>query len=53
MRAGYGMTSAPDDYGGRLDQILAAVGDDQLAATRRMLNPDADDSPMSRVMASM
>ena len=29
------------------------VGDDQLAATWRMLNPDADDSPMSRVRASM
>lgn len=38
---------------GRLDQILAAANEDQLSATRRLLNPDADDSPMSRLLANV
>ena len=38
---------------GRLDQILAAGNDDRLSATRRMLNPDAADSPMARLTATM
>lgn len=38
---------------GRLDQILAASNEDQLSATRRLLNPDADDSPMSRLLANV
>lgn len=38
---------------GRLDQILAAANQDQLAATRRLLNPDADDSPMARLAATV
>lgn len=38
---------------GRLDQILADAGQNQLAATRGLLNPDAADSPMSRVLAAM
>lgn len=38
---------------GRLDQILAAANQDQLTATRRLLNPDADDSPMARLAATV
>ena len=38
---------------GRLDQILDAAGQTQLAATRVLLNPDAADSPMARVLATV
>jgi len=38
---------------GRLDQILADAGQHQLAATRGLLNLDAADSPMARVLATM
>lgn len=38
---------------GQLGQILNAAGETQLTATRRMLNPDADDSPMNRVLSSL
>lgn len=38
---------------GKLHLVLEANGDNQLAATRRLLNPDADDSPLSRLASSM
>jgi hypothetical protein len=42
-----------DSAVGKLHLVLAESGDAQIAATRRMLNPDAEDSPLSRLAASM
>lgn len=38
---------------GKLDVVLQDASERQLSATRRLLNPDADDSPLSRLMAGV
>ncbi len=38
---------------GNLDKVLREASDRQLSATRRLLNPEADDSPLSRVLAGV
>jgi hypothetical protein len=37
----------------KLDVILRDASERQLSATRRLLNPDADDSPLSRLMTGV
>lgn len=38
---------------GKLDVVLRDASERQLSATRRLLNPDADDSPLSRLLAGV
>jgi hypothetical protein len=37
----------------RLDSVLRDASERQLTATRRLLNPDADDSPLSRLLTGV
>ena len=37
----------------RLDTVLRDASERQLSATRRLLNPDADDSPLSRLLTGV
>jgi hypothetical protein len=38
---------------GKLDTVLREASERQLSATRRLLNPDADDSPLSRLLTGV
>jgi len=38
---------------GKLDMVLRDASERQLSATRRLLNPDADDSPLSRLLTDV
>ena len=38
---------------GKLDVVLRDASERQLSATRRLLNPDAEDSPLSRLMVGV
>lgn len=42
-----------DSAFGKLDTVLRDAGERQLSATRRLLNPDADDSPLSRLLTGV
>lgn len=42
-----------DSAFGKLDVVLRDVSDRQMSATRRLLNPDADDSPLSRLLTGV
>lgn len=42
-----------DSAFGKLDTVLRDASDRQLIATRRLLNPDADDSPLSRLLTGV
>jgi len=42
-----------DSAFGKLDVILRDASERQVSATRRLLNPDADDSPLSRLLTGV
>jgi hypothetical protein len=42
-----------DSAFGKLDTVLRDASERQLSATRRLLNPDADDSPLSRLLTGV
>lgn len=42
-----------DSAFGKLDTVLRDASERQLTATRRLLNPDADDSPLSRLLTGV
>ena len=42
-----------DSAFGKLDTVLRDASERQLSATRRLLNPDADDSPLSRLLSGV
>lgn len=42
-----------DSAFGKFDTVLRDASERQLSATRRLLNPDADDSPLSRLMTGV
>lgn len=42
-----------DSAFGKLDTVLRDASERQLSATRRLLNPDTDDSPLSRLLSGV